>query len=125
LAKSGAIRSALTAASMLSQISTDVPLPTATPENASAAKPGTVSAIGAKSGACGQRVGVDTKSPNAAGEGLWSDRRGVVDSLRRCGASQQIVESWCTAAIVYGGEVDSGHALEHFARKVRRRSDSR
>jgi len=109
---------------MLSQISTDVPLPTATSENASAAKPGTVSAIGAKSGASGQRVGVDTKSPNAAGEGLWNDRRGVVDSCVD-GASQQIVESWCTAAIVYGGEVDSGHALEHFAHKVRRCADTR
>jgi hypothetical protein len=127
-AKSGVIRSintgslqtALTAASTLSQISAGLPLRTATPENANAAKPGTVSAIGAKSDASGQRVSVEiTKSPNAAGAGLWNDRRGVVDNCVD-GANQPIVESWCTVAIRWRSRLRPA-----FARKVRRRADTR
>ena len=127
-AKSGVIRSintgslqtALTAASMLSQISAGVPLRTATPENANAG-----TGVGDRGKIRCQRPARergDTKSPNAAGAGLGNDRRGVVDNCVD-GANQPIVESWCTVAIRWRSRLRP--ALEHFARKVRRRADTR
>jgi hypothetical protein len=108
---------------MLSQISAGVPLRTATPENANAAKPGTVSAIGAKSDASGQRVSVEI--PRA--QMLPARACGTIDVVLSITASTAPTSRSLRAGALlrYGGEVDCGHALEHFARKVRRRADTR